>query len=244
MELSEAAGRPVSEVFDRLASSDAGLAGPEAATRLRTFGPNVLPARPVTAFAILLGQLRNPLLVLLLAAAGVSALTGGVTDAAIVAAIMALSVGLGFVNEYRSAKAVAALHGHIHHKALVRRDGRQRELDVSVLVPGDVVALRVGHVVPADLRIVESDGLECDEAVLTGESMAAPRRLRPRRARAQRWSCLRARSWAPWSIRARDGASWSRLARQPRSVRSRSAWMSARPTRRSRSVCVASRSFL
>jgi P-type Mg2+ transporter len=103
----------------------------------------------------------------------VSAFTGGVTDAGIVTAILVLSVGLRLVNEYRSARAVAALHGDIHYEALVWRDGRQGELDVSVLVPGDVVALRVGDVVPADLRIVEADHLECDEAVLTGESLAA-----------------------------------------------------------------------
>jgi Mg2+-importing ATPase len=179
LDLPDAAGRPVGEVFDRLASSEAGLSGPEAAARLATFGPNVLPTRPVTAFGILLGQLRNPLLVLLLAAAGVSALTGGVTDSAIIAAIVVLSVGLGFVNEYRSARAVAALHGDIHYEALVWRDGRQRELDVTLLVPGDVVALRVGDVVPADLRILDTDQLECDEAVLTGESMAAAKTAEP-----------------------------------------------------------------
>ena len=132
------------------------------------------------------------------------------TDAAIIAAIMGLSVGLGFVNEYRSARAVAALHGDIHYQALVWRDGKQRELDVSVLVPGDVVALRVGDVVPADLRIVEADQLECDEAVLTGESMAAREDGGARRrARTRRSTCPRARSWAPSSTRARDAASWS-----------------------------------
>ncbi len=177
--LAEAAVRPVDELLKRLGTSPAGLAGPEAAARLAKLGPNVLPTRPVTAWAILLGQLRNPLLVLLLAAAAVSALTGGVTEAAIIAAIMVLSVGLGFVNEYRSAKAVAALHGDVHHQALVWRDGEQRELDVSLLVPGDVVGLRVGAVVPADLRIMESDQLECDEAVLTGESAAAVKTAEP-----------------------------------------------------------------
>ncbi|MGI8572062.1 MAG: magnesium-translocating P-type ATPase [Solirubrobacteraceae bacterium] len=179
LDLSDAACRPVGEVFARLGSSEAGLAEPEATARLARFGPNVLPTRPVTAFGILLGQLRNPLLVLLLGAAVVSAFTGGVTDAGIIAAIMVLSVGLGFVNEYRSARAVAALHGDIHYQALVWRDGQQRELDVSLLVPGDVVALRVGGVVPADLRIVGADQLECDEAVLTGESMAAAKTLEP-----------------------------------------------------------------
>jgi Mg2+-importing ATPase len=173
--LSDAATKPLREVFDLLASSDAGLTEADAAVRLRRFGPNVLPARPVTAFGILRGQLRNPLLILLFAAAAVSALTGGLIDAVIIAAIMVLSVGLGFVNEYRAARAVAALHGDIHYEALVLREGRQRDLDVSLLVPGDVVALRVGGVVPADLRIIDADQLECDEAVLTGESMAAPK---------------------------------------------------------------------
>jgi Mg2+-importing ATPase len=173
LSLADAGGKSVEEVYDRLGSSEAGLVDSEASARLSRFGANVLPSRPVTVVGILLGQLRNPLLVLLLGAAVVSAFTGGLTDAAIIAAIMLLSVGLGFVNEYRSAKAVAALHGDIRYQALVWRDGEQRELDVSLLVPGDMVALRVGGVVPADLRIVEADQLECDEAVLTGESMAA-----------------------------------------------------------------------
>jgi P-type Mg2+ transporter len=98
--LPAAAGTSIDEVFARLASSEAGLSGPDAAARLKTYGPNVLPARPVTATGIMLGQLRNPLLGLLLAAAAVSALTGGLTSAAIIAAILVLSVGLGFVNEY------------------------------------------------------------------------------------------------------------------------------------------------
>ena len=125
----------------------------------------------MTAFGVL-RQLRNPLLLLLLAAAGVSGLTGDPTDAVIIAAIVVLSVGLGFVNEYRAANAVAALHADIHHRraGLARRRARSRA-DVTALVPGDVVALRVGDVVPADLRLLEATRLECDEAVLTGESL-------------------------------------------------------------------------
>jgi Mg2+-importing ATPase len=179
LDLPDAAGRPVGEVFDGLASSEAGLDGPGAAARRATFGPNRLPVRPVTGFGILLGQLRNPRLILLLAAAVVSAFTGGVTDAGIVNAIVVLSVGVGFVNAYRSAGAVAALHGDIHCETMVWRDGRQPELDVSALVPGDVGALRVGDVIPADLRIGEADQLECAEAVLTGESMAAAKTAEP-----------------------------------------------------------------
>jgi P-type Mg2+ transporter len=118
-------------------------------------------------------QLRNPLLILLLAAAAVSAVTGDTTDAAIIAAIVTLSVGLGFVNEYRSEVAVAAMHANIHHEALAWRDGAQRRVDVRELVPGDIVALRVGDLVPADVRLFKASQLECDEAVLTGESMPA-----------------------------------------------------------------------
>ncbi len=179
LDLRSAAREPAEVVFDRLGSGEAGLTDPEAAARLETFGTNVLASQRVTVFGILLRQLRNPLLILLLAAAGISALTGDVTDGAIIAAIVVLSVGLGFVNEYRSAKAVAALHGDIHYDALVWRDGTQRKVDVTTLVPGDVVALRVGDVVPADLRVLETNQLECDEAVLTGESMPAAKVTSP-----------------------------------------------------------------
>ncbi|MGI8505190.1 MAG: magnesium-translocating P-type ATPase [Solirubrobacteraceae bacterium] len=173
LDLRGAAREPAEVVFDRLGSGEEGLSDREAAARLERFGANVLHSQRVTVFGILLRQLRNPLLILLLGAAGISALTGDVTDGAIIAAIVVLSVGLGFVNEYRSARAVAALHGDIHYEALVWRDGAQRKVDVTSLVPGDVVALRVGDVVPADLRVLEANELECDEAVLTGESMPA-----------------------------------------------------------------------
>jgi Mg2+-importing ATPase len=109
----------------------------------------------------------------LLAAAGISTATGDVTDGVIIAAIVVLSVGLGFVNEYRSEVAVAALHDNIHHDALVWRDGAQVHVDVRDLVAGDVIELRVGDIIPADVRLLASVQLECDEAVLTGESMPA-----------------------------------------------------------------------
>jgi P-type Mg2+ transporter len=92
---------------------------------------------------------------------------------------VALSVGLGFLSEYRSELAVAALHANIRRQALVWRDGRQQRLDVRDLVPGDVVALRVGDVVPADLRLLEANQLECDEAVRTGEPMPAAKTAAP-----------------------------------------------------------------
>ena len=102
-DLAAAARLPVSEVLARLGSGEHGLSAAEAARRLQTAGPNVLAVRRVSALAVLMRQLRNPLLLLLLAAAAVSGLTGDPTDAAIIAAIVVLSVGLGFFNEYRAA---------------------------------------------------------------------------------------------------------------------------------------------
>src|SRR5689334_13004256 len=99
LDATAAAALPPDAVLDRLSSGGAGLSGTEAASRLARLGPNALSVRRVSALTILLRQLRNPLLLLLLSAAAVSGLTGDPTDAAIIAAIVALSVGLGFMNE-------------------------------------------------------------------------------------------------------------------------------------------------
>ena len=179
LDLAAAAHKPASVVLQELGSSPVGLTSDQVASRLRTVGRNVLASHKVTAIGVLGRQLRNPLLILLLAAAGVSAATGDPTDGAIIAAIVVLSVGLGFINEYRSELAVAALHANIRHQALVWRDGNQQRLDVRELVPGDVVALRVGDLVPADLRLLEANQLECDEAVLTGEPVPAVKTTAP-----------------------------------------------------------------
>jgi P-type Mg2+ transporter len=119
----------------------------------------------------LLNQLRNPLLILLVATAVMSAFVGDKTDATIILVIISMSVGLGFINEYRSARAVEELHSQLRHKALTLRDGKMVSVDVTTLVPGDVVQLSVGDVVPADLRLLRADRLECDESALTGESL-------------------------------------------------------------------------
>jgi Cation transporter/ATPase, N-terminus len=103
IDLATAATAMPQEVLKRLGSSDSGLSATEAAGRLGRYGPNIVGLHRVRALAVLWGQLRNPLLLLLLVAAGVSGLTGDPTDAIIIAVIVALSVGLGFVNEYRAA---------------------------------------------------------------------------------------------------------------------------------------------
>jgi P-type Mg2+ transporter len=124
-------------------------------------------------------QLHNPLLILLVVAAVTSFAVGEHASALIILLIISMSVGLGFFDEYRSELAVEALHSKLHHTGLVTRDGKFRTVDVTQLVSGDVVQLAVGDVVLADLRLLRADGLECDEAMLTGESLPAEKQSDP-----------------------------------------------------------------
>jgi P-type Mg2+ transporter len=177
--LIQAARLAPSDVLARLQSTDSGLEVAEAARRLQAYGPNAIRSHGVSPLSVLWRQLRNPLLILLAAATIIALIVGERTDALIILAIVALSVGLGFFNEYRSERVVEALHASIRHRALVVRGGQQTSVDVTDLVPGDVVLLRTGDLVPADLRLIEARELECDEAVLTGEAMPKTKRADP-----------------------------------------------------------------
>ncbi|MFI9101019.1 magnesium-translocating P-type ATPase [Streptomyces fildesensis] len=173
--ITAAAGRSGDDALRAAGTTRDGLSAREAAERLRTWGPNAVSSHRARLPAVLWRQLRSPLLGLLLVAATASYFVGQRGDAVIIGAIVALSVGLGFVNEYRAEKAAEALHGQIHHEAVVRRDGLPRKVDVTELVPGDVVELRLGEIVPADIRLLDVVSLECDESVLTGESLPLPK---------------------------------------------------------------------
>ncbi|SFG69328.1 magnesium-translocating P-type ATPase [Streptomyces mirabilis] len=154
-----------------------GLSGEEVLRRQAQFGPNAVATHRARVFPVLGHQLRSPLLGLLVAAAVASFLVGERSDAVIIGLIVSASVGLGFVNEYRAEKAAEALHSQIHHQTVALRDGRATLVDVTALVPGDLVELRLGDIVPADLRLVEATGLACDESVLTGESLPVDKNL-------------------------------------------------------------------
>jgi Mg2+-importing ATPase len=171
LDLAHAATLSTTDILVQLSSSLQGLSSTEAVRRLGLYGPNALLVRQVHPTLVLLRQLRNPILLLLLGAAVVSGFTGGATNALIIAVIVALSVGLGFFNEYRAEIAMTSLRSKIHHDAEVTRDGATRLVPVAELVPGDIVELSIGNVVPADLRLLTVDELECDEGVLTGESL-------------------------------------------------------------------------
>ena len=177
--LVSAAALSADDVMGRLESTVAGLSHNETSVRLAQVGANVLRSHGARPLAVLARQLRNPLLILLVAAAVTSFAVGERVSALIILAIIGMSVGLGFFDEYRSELAVEALHSQLRHTALAVRDGEPVAVDVTELVPGDVVRLAVGDVVPADLRLLHADGLECDEAVLTGESLPAEKRSDP-----------------------------------------------------------------
>lgn len=157
----------------------AGLEPQEAARRLQSYGPNAIAQHRTNAMLILFRQFKSPLLLLLLGAALLSAVLGDPSDASIIAIIVALSSGLGFFNEYRAAKAADALHDQIQHETVVTRGGRPEVVNVAEIVPGDVVSIKLGDVVPADLRLVAANELECDESVLTGEGLPVEKSTSP-----------------------------------------------------------------
>jgi Mg2+-importing ATPase len=168
-----AAARGADEVLASLGSSRQGLTDAEAAARLAAVGPNAVRSHRARALLVLARQLRSPLLLLLAITAVASFFVGERGDAVIIGVILVASVGLGFVNEFRAEKAAEALHSGVRHHCIVVRGGHPRTVDVTDLVPGDVVDLQLGEVVPADVRLLATAGLESDESVLTGESLPA-----------------------------------------------------------------------
>ncbi|MET8131851.1 magnesium-translocating P-type ATPase [Streptomyces sp. NPDC005251] len=173
-----AASLPADDVLRALdVVAGEGLGGEEVLRRQARFGPNAVASHRARVFPVLWHQLRSPLLGLLAAAAVVSFLVGERSDAVIIGLIVSASVGLGFVNEYRAERAAEALHSQIRHQTVALRDGRAVLVDVTALVPGDLVELRLGDVVPADLRLTSVTGLQCDESVLTGESLPVDKSL-------------------------------------------------------------------
>ena len=158
----------------RLLETDlaSGLTEAEVSVRQARYGANVLAGpRPARYGRIALRQLVDPLVALLVAAVVVSAAVGETLEAAVIAAIVVLNAVLGFVMEAGAAREVLALHSSLELEASVVREGRERIVPASALVPGDVVRVREGDRIAADARVVDTHGLEVDEASLTGESL-------------------------------------------------------------------------
>jgi len=164
----------LSQALDRLGTSPLGLTTAEAQSRLLRYGPNRLrDDNGNHPLAVLFRQFRSPMVLILLAAAALSAGLGETNEAVIVAVIVLASTGLGFVQEYRAGNAVAELRRRIAVSNVVRRDAADVEIAVSDIVPGDVIVLRAGSLISADGIVLEATALHADEAVLTGESFPA-----------------------------------------------------------------------
>ena len=150
-----------------------GLSEAEAQRRLKQFGLNqVSEKRQWTTVKILLSQLTSPLMLVLLAAAGATgAFIGDWTDSSLILSAVGVSVTLGFFQEFKAEKALTKLKGLLAPKAKVIRDGKPRIIEARFLVPGDVAVLEIGRIVPADGKVIESDSLFINEAILTGESL-------------------------------------------------------------------------
>jgi P-type Mg2+ transporter len=166
----DVASAPLADVLAMLHTSADGLSTADAHARIAEFGPNSVRTHGASALRVLLRQLNNAVLALLAVTAVLSYFLGDSTQALIIGIILLVSVGLGFVNEYRAERATAALHSAISHNAVVKRDGHFGHIDVNGLVPGDVIRLELGELVPADVRLIDVNGLECNESILTGES--------------------------------------------------------------------------
>lgn len=149
-----------------------GLSQSEAEARLTTYGKNELEAQAKKSFwAKLAAQFADFLIIILLVAAGISAVVGEKEDAIVILAIVVINAVLGIYQEGKAEKSVEALQKMSAPNAKVIRNGKQSEIPASDIVPGDIVVLEAGDIVPADLRLIESSNLKIEEASLTGESV-------------------------------------------------------------------------
>jgi Mg2+-importing ATPase len=150
----------------------AGLTGAEAARRLAQYGPNeAVSVRQFSALVQLVQLFANPLVIILLVASAISASLGQRTDALIIITIVLLGVAINFWQTYRSQRAADRLRASVAPTATVLRDGQWQEVSLRAVVPGDVIRLSAGDLVPADSRLVEARDLSVQQAMLTGESL-------------------------------------------------------------------------
>ena len=139
---------------------------------LKRFGPNILPeAAPRSSWSILVEQFKGVPVLLLAAAAGISLLTGGLADAAVIMSVVGINAVIGYLTESRSEKTIRSLRSLVRPSALVMRDGETIQVGVEDVACGDLLVLRPESYVAADARLVTAQNLTVDESALTGESM-------------------------------------------------------------------------
>lgn len=165
------------KLITALQTTSEGISQREAENRTRRYGLNTLQAQKRTsAFGLLLSQFKSPLVLILIFASIISAFVGEWTDAAIVLAVVIGSTTLGFVQEYRAGNAVEKLRSQVTIKANVLRDGKSQIIPSEQVVPGDVVLLSAGSLIPADAIVLETKDFFVNQAVLTGETFPTEKR--------------------------------------------------------------------
>lgn len=166
--------RPSNQLLSELATTSNGLTSKEARKRLTAVGPNSFTeASGTTAIGTLARQFRSPLVLILVFAAGVSAIVGEGHESIIITTIVLASCLLSFTQEYGASKAVQALKEVVAHKATVVRDGAEESVMASDIVPGDILHLSAGSLIPADGIILEARDFNVSESALTGETFPA-----------------------------------------------------------------------
>ncbi len=162
--------KSIEGVLKELDTSLSGLTESQAKDRLRLYGFNELEEEEESKLRVFLRQFASPLVVILLVAGFLSLLLGELKDATVIYGLVLVNGLLGFYQEIRALTSIRALKSITALKTRVLRDKDEKEIDVRFLVPGDIILLSEGDVVPADIRLVESVALQVDEAILTGES--------------------------------------------------------------------------
>lgn len=168
------------EVIDAFQTDKGGLSSEEAAARLEAYGPNRLPEaakqRPLIRF---LKHFHNILIYVLLGSALITAALGHLADTAVIVAVVIANAAIGFFQEGKAEKAMDAIRRMLALKASVLRNGKRHSIEGEALVPGDIVLLEAGDKVPADLRLIQVNGLQVQEAILTGESVPVEKNTQP-----------------------------------------------------------------
>ncbi|MEF9936215.1 HAD-IC family P-type ATPase, partial [Carnobacterium sp.] len=167
------------EVLSQFGTSLAGLTEDEAKNRLEKYGPNeVASQKPTPWFILLIEAFKDPFVYVLMLLLVVSALTNDVEASIVMGLMILFSAGIRFVQEYRSQKASLALKELIETTCAVTRDGETRELPIDEVVPGDIVVLSTGDMIPADARLIWTKDLFVNQSSLTGESMPVEKFVR------------------------------------------------------------------
>ena len=165
------AGDGVGPLLERLHTDGRGLTADEATRRLEEVGPNAVLEARRSVLAELAAFFWGPIPWMIEVADVLSAILRHWDDVIIVSVLLLFNAGVGFWQEHTAADAVAALKRQLAMRAAVRRDGEWREVDATELVPGDLVRVRLGDILPADLVLLEGDYLRIDQSALTGESL-------------------------------------------------------------------------